>query len=385
MADDDLTLTGAGTVFDPPISTEPDDIELEMQDEMAAQFNGWVAIPTALDTQLIAVQAQVSAESRAAVADQIVSHLLALLGSLFGVPRQEGLPARGSITVRAIDQLGHTIDVGTTVTVGDVECQTVDQLVIPAGQDHASVAIATVNLGADANGATGSVQIDAFDWIDDAGVILGAPLDRGADPETDQAHSVRLADELQILTFRPLQPADWVVLARRHQPVQFAWAINLYDAQTDTDDQELTVTVVVAGEQAAELSADELAEVDADLQSRRPMNFIVRTVSPTYRPVSVTCTVVAEDGWDTGQVQTMVHDQLAVRLSPAVALQPPYGQDPGFVPAPLIHTSNLIAEALKVPGVARVMSLQIGDGSSPQVEFGRLELPEPAEIDVTVA
>jgi len=377
-----IGITGDDGAFTAPIATDPEDVRAEIHAELQARQPGWEPLPAQPDTHLIASIATSSAEARASVVAQLRSELLTLLGTLFAVPRRDGSAATSTITVTAGDLIGHTLPAGVTVWLGDVELETSAELTIPGGDDTGVVPVSTILNTSEANGATGTIEIDTEDWIDS--VTLDAPLAGGEDPETEAEYSVRLAEELQLLTQEPIQPADFAVIARRHPSVAYSWAINLYDATTDLDDQERTVTVVIADASGADPGPVVRADVLAMLQVLREVNFVIRVVAPTPVPVDVEFAIVPHAGWVQADREDATIERLQGVLSPPGWIQPPFGADAGHVPTRRIHKNELIAQADQVEGVDYVDDLIIGDGSTDFIDLDRLELPVPGAISVIV-
>lgn len=369
----------------PPISTDPAEISDEMFEALRARLPGWRPIPTAPDTNILGAIAETSAAGRQAFLQRLVAALTELLGALHDIPRLEGSPATGTLTITALDALGHVEDSGITVYIGDVELVTTTALIMPVGEITATVAVSAVDHGAQANDVTGDVDITPLTWLASSDpVVLDAPLAGGSDTETDPEYQLRLIGELSVPR-RAVRARDFVFYANRHPAVGLAWALPFYDANTDTDDLVLTISIVVADDDGQELSSSTLAEILADLQARTIENMDVIVVSPTYLPIDVSGAVVVRDGWDPDQVTAAVSARLQRALSPMPWASDYFGEQQP-TPLRIVHVNDLIVEAGLVEGVAYVDELQIGDGSTPSITLtGPTTLPTPGTIDVTVA
>lgn len=372
--------------FDPPISSDPDTIRLEQEETMRLLRPEWQPIRGKLDTQLLAVAAETSAETRQAAADRLRSEVMSLVGSLFGLERLPGLPARSTVLITAADAAGHTLPAGETVWVGDIECVLSDDFEIPASDTTGVAAIECVDIGADVNGATAPLELDGADWIEAA--ELTGPLAGGADEESDAAYAVRLREDLQLISDTIILPSDGVVALRRHPAVGWCIALKGYDAPTDTQDVARTATYVVADLAGQPLGSTVLDALQTTLEAKRETNWSLHVVSPQYTPIDVTAEIEIRPEWpDPAGVVAATEAALASRLSPAGHLTPPYGGlDPSWVPSPRIHVNELIAVAAAADGVLRVTSLEIGDGSAAYLDLASpRHLPTVGELAVTEA
>jgi hypothetical protein len=381
-------ITSSGDVFAVPLSALPADIRDQQTAEMRTLMPAWRPVPGAPDTNMLASSAQVSAESRAALNDRLANEIRELLGSIFGVPRGLGTPAGSTITLTAIDTAGHQLDAGATVFLGDAELETIEDLDIAAGTSTGSVAVQTIEFGADFNDLAGDVELDSLDWLAEGGVALDAPLSGGTDPETIEAYDLRLRDEMRILSPTPVTAENVAIYVRRNPAVGWAWAIKGYDADTGLSDQARTVTAVVATAVGGTLLDPVLETIRADLVVRRETNWNVFVVSPSYVTVAVTATVVIDPEHDKPTVLAGVQAALQAVLAPGGWMRPQAGDGTpaNFQPERTIHKNALIAEAAQVDGVSYIKTLQIGDGSSDHVTLSTpRELPQAGTITVTEA
>lgn len=370
-----------------PVDVDVNDIRETLHARMGEQLPGWQPIPSSPTTAILGALATVSAEGRDALQARIRGELMDLIGFLFGSPRETGTPASSTVTFTAADALGHEIPAATSVWLGDVEMETVTDAAIPVGSTSISVAVQTVEPGAQANGAddTGvALETSTFDWLAETNpVALDAPLALGTDAETDGEYLARLADELAIMSPAPILPASFAVLARRHPAVGYAWCLPGYNASTNTPGVPLHVTLVVAGPAAEALPQQVLDSIRTGIAALLLSDVVLHVISPTYVPVSVTATLVCRPGWDPAAVAAAGEEHLAQVLSPAGHAAPSFGDAANPVPAVVIHENELIARGDEVDGVGYVEDLQIGDGSSDRVTLGVRQLPTAGAINVT--
>lgn len=321
--------------------------------------------------------------------ERIETETVQTQGDLLRIPILEGLPATSTVTVEAIDLVGYTLPADTPVWVGAssgnaIECATTVDLVIAPGGDTGSVAIETRELTAEHNGADGDVNIDALDWVND--VILDDPLDDGVDPETTDEYRPRLADETQLLAIAISQPADAVTWCLRHQSVGWAYAIDHYDADTDTADLPLTFSVVVTNNDGEAVDSDVLTELQEGMEALRDSNYVIRVVAAEYVDIDVTAEVEPHPGFEAVVVANATA-ALETATSPAAHIAAPFGADPGYVPPTRIYSTDLI-NAAYADGVRHVIpsTFEIGDGSADYIDLpSPIHLPQTGAILVTLA
>lgn len=386
MADDsDLILADDENAFDTPLTTDPEEIRDQMVATTEEALPNWRPLDTAPEYQVMRAMAQVAADTNVALESRLQTLLLEFLGSAFGVPRLDGDSATSTISVTAVDTAGYTLPADETFYLGDTELLTVEDLVIPAGVDTATVGVRALVPGAEPNGADGELDGDAQAWFAANTPALVAPLADGTDSETDVAYSERLARELELLSIRPINPPDLVLFARRHPQVAGAWAIKGYDATTGETNKARTATVVAYTDQGVAPSNDVLAAILDDLVTRSVANANPRVVGPTLVPIAVAVTVVPYLGWDDGIVEDAVQGALEAALSPIQWALAPFQLDPAYVPSRIVHVNDLIAAVDGAPGVNRVTALTIGNGSSPQITLNSpVALPSPGALTITV-
>jgi hypothetical protein len=374
--------------LDPPVAATPAEIRAEIHTEMRELVPGWSPLPTALLTHGFAAIAGASTASRAAFRRRLAAELLELSGSLHDIPRDMGQAATSSITVKALDTLGHQADAGMTVRLGDIELVTTAPLIVEVGQTEGTAPIAAVEAGAAPNGATGTPEIQSLGWLASVDpVVLDAPLAQGEDPETDPEWSARMIGELAVPR-RAVRTEDLVFYARQHPSVGLAWGIPGYDLDTDTDDVALTATVVVGADDGSALSPEEIASVLAFLQSKTIENFNVYVTNPDYDPIDVTGTIVPRTGMDGDVLAAEATARVTALVSPIGHVTNRDGEGTNLTgpPPPIVHVNTLIAEATGVRGLLRVDEMEIGDGSSDfHTLSSRIALPVPGDIDITEA
>lgn len=386
MADTTLTDPTAGA-FAPPLTTDESQIHDEMVASLQTTVPGWDEVNGSLDNQLLWASAEVEAETRGELQANLQSYVMSLIGALFHIPRQAAVSAASSVTVTAIDTAGYTLRAGTSIYLGELELQTLDDLVIAPLASSASVAVWTAVAGADANGSTGDLTMDAVQdalgrsWVDS--VTLDAPLSGGVDAEDDTTYSYRLANEMRTVATAQVLPQDFAILATKTDGIEIAWAIEGYDPTDGTTGNKATITVVAAAADGSAPSGPTLAAAQAALSARTLLCSQVFVIAPTYVTINVATTVNANAGWLSADVQAQAEATITAALNPAVYAAPALNVAPTPPPAKL-YANDLIADVkTNDQGVEHVISLTVNSGAS--VTFTVGELPQPGTVTVTVS
>jgi hypothetical protein len=376
--------------FDPPLALAPGEVYDEMLAAVQAAVPGFRVLPGQGYGHILQAVATVAAEGREAFVALMVDRLTALLADLHQVPALPGRPASSTITVRAADAAGHTLEAGSRVFLDTIALELVSDLTVPAGETEASVAVQATTPGAAINGATGNLELDEpQDWIADVdGVVLDAPLTDGEDPEGDVAHAARLREDLTIQSGRPILPRDFAVLARRHPSAKYAWPVNLLDPAAPGVETPGHVAIVVTDEIGEALGDTAMQEIAASLTAAAGpiVGITVHVLPPAYTTVDITAEVVFEDGFPALQVLPAVKDMLRLAVSPSGWIERLSTRDVVDAPAETISDHQLIMRLRDVEGVKDVPALLIGDGTSTTVTLEpRVGLPRPGVIDATEA
>ncbi len=385
MSTDDPLILDPDRPFALPVPTEPDEIRQALVAALRNRIPTWVDLDTSLVSQLLSAVAEVAAEALQAVEERIGVELAELIGEMTRTQPHDGTPASSSITVSAVDALGHAIPAGASVWIGDLELVTTVDLEIAPGNTSGSVPVAAVEFGAHANGATGSPEIDPLDWVDD--VVLDEPLSAGVDPEDDAAYRVRLIEESPMTTKRPILPEDFALRARSHPAVGIAWTVNGYNPTTNTTDLPLTGTVVVADDHGGVLPELVLGEVRADLagETGALSNIDIHVTSPTYTGLGAVGTVQPRPGWDSVEVAAAAEARVIEVLSPGPWTQSWYGESTVDPPRRRVHVNELIAQADQLEGVDHVPTMTLLDEHGDPIEDGYVDLARPDGLPTAVA
>lgn len=143
-----------------------------------------------------------------------------------------------------------------------------------------------------------------------------------------------------------------------------------------TSTNEKMATVFPVDTTGLPVSASTRATVDAELQAVREVNFIIHVADPTYTPVQVTFTAVAETGADPTAVQANVHAALKNHLDPA-RWGASDGDPASWAPTNTVRYLDLARVAGSAEGVAYLSALTLNGGTSDVTLPGAAALPAP--------
>ncbi len=362
-----------------PLDTDPQSVTARILDALAAALPGWVPREGAVE---VALAEEIGAETAATNARAVDAAEVAAVGigiSVHGLPAITAVPARlpVQLTVRAA---GDVIPAGFTVvgtTVDGVEVA----FALPAAVTAQGTAVPVV-LRALLEGTVGNgVPAGPLQVITATATVLGAastgPSVDGVDAESRADYLGRLIDYLAILRPGGVRAADLVVLARSVPGVARAMAVDLYDADTGQTGAERTVSVYPVDAGGQPVSAGTAAALRAALEDVREVNFRIRVGQPTYTPVHVTVTAVAEDGADPAAVGEAVRAAVLAHLSPARWGARPSDPD-GWTATSLVRYLPLIRAAGSVDGLLYLDEVTVNGGTADVVLPGVAALPAAA-------
>lgn len=377
--------------IDVPINDSMDDIIQTALTRLMDEIPGWIPREGHLEVMVLEEMARMVSIARVS-ASRVPRAIFRYFGrSLIGIQPVDGARAQVGSTWTMRDAQGYTIPAGTVVgfrVAGDrlVGFKVVADVVVPPGDDTTGpheVELEALDVGTAANGLTGTIElVDTLAFVES--ITTAQVTAGGADAESDDEYLNRLAQELELLSPTPILPEDFAVLARRIPGVHRAMAVDGYDPDTDTFDNERMVHVVAVDEDGNGVSPTLNDEIKAYLEARREVNFIVSTGSPTTNLVDVATTVKALPGFLAATVQAAVVERLTTLLDKATwgggAEDPPEWRPTATV----IRYNEMIAEVDRVEGVDYVASLTLNGGTADVTMTGVAPLPELDDLTVTV-
>jgi hypothetical protein len=226
----------ADEFVDIPLDTEPPDLAQKSYDYLQARIADWEPRDGNLETWIIEAIARQAAEV-AALAAAVPRAIFKTYGEkIINLAPIEAAAAIGETTWVMRDTAGYTIPAGTVVslpTTGDtsIAFATTEEVIVPPGSASTgpgAVMIQAVNPGVESDGLTGTPQLlDILDFV--SSVSLVGETEGGQDAETEDEYLDRLAQEMQLLTPRPIVARDFALLAMRVPGVGRAIAIDAAD------------------------------------------------------------------------------------------------------------------------------------------------------------
>lgn len=340
-----------------PIETDSDELAGRVLDDLMVQQPGWVPQEGHLEVWLVEALARIEAETRD-VATRVPPSIFRYFGkSLMGIAATEAAAAQMQSTWTTTDNAGYTIEVGTTVghrISGDemIYFQTKAEVVIPAGQTSTAVGeveLVAVDQGERGNAIPSGTQltlVDALAFV--RGITTTTTSSGGVNGESDEDYMDRLAQELTLLSPRPILANDFAVLAQRIAGVDRAVAIDGYNPNNRTFGNERMVAVAVADEAGNAVPGSVRTEVSTYLDSLRETNFVVNVIDPSYTTVNVTATLKRLPGADPGTVTEAATAALRSYLSPAE-----------WSWSPVVRHYELVALLDRIAGVDYVDALTV--------------------------
>lgn len=360
----------------PELPVDQDEVTDRILDGMQTRLPGWVPVEGAVE---VALAEEIGRETAAtnAVAVQALDVAAAGVGeTVFGFPAYLGAPATLDVQL-TVNTIGAVVP-GELTVVGmnpaGVEVAFVLGDDITAQTLTPTVTMTATEAGDYGNGVPlGDLTIVTSTSTVDAATALEVSSN-GADPETIDAYLNRLVDQLSTLSFGAVKPADVAALARTVPGVHRALAVDLHNAMTGQDDQERTVSVFVVDEASQPVTDEVKADVYDKLEAAREPNFVLIVADPTYTPVAVAYTVVADSGVDPDQLVATIDTALTAYLT-AWGVTP---SDPrAWNPSTSVRLFDVARIIGTVTGVAYLATLTLNGQAADLQLDGAAPLPAP--------
>lgn len=299
-----------------------DDLLADGLDLATTRLPGWA--PRAGNTEYVLL------EAIALMVAEEVYHLNQLPGvlvegvvRLLGVQRSAGTSAAATARFLAADAAGHTVPIGTRVSVeqgaSTVVLVTTEALTIPAGRTSGDVVVRALTAGAAANGApAGSPAsvIDAVPFLERAQLVT--ELAGGADAEGDESYAARGLARAARITTTLVLPSHFATAALEADGVTRALTVDLFDPrQQGVPGSHLGhVTVAVAGPGGTALPAATMEQLAARLDEQAVAGLTIHVVAPTVTQLAVSARVSRLPGYSPEEVREAVRVALSAYLSP---------------------------------------------------------------------
>jgi hypothetical protein len=398
-------MAGEEYIFD-PIVTDPDQLQQDAFDYIQAQWPDWVPHDSNLEAWLIAACARMVAEARDLASD-VPSAIFKYLGAtVYGIAPIDATAATVDSTwTFGTNPSNRTIEAGTEVGIPDSAgvmqiFEVIDEVTIAsptlttaAGQVH--LRSQDPGTQSDEIGEVGMVvfPVEAIAWVDT--IELVSATSGGTDEESDDAYLDRLSRRLTRREGGIVLPRDFasaaVDIAAENGVSAVALPLDLYDPDTDTWDNERTVSVVVRDvETGASLSGPVKTAIDENLQADREVNFIVNVLDPDG-PTSIDITLVGKSvsGYDPATVEDLVTEALDGFLATSNWGFDPFQETRVWVNATKVRFQDVSAVANTTTGFDYWTTLEIAITGDP-LGIADVDLPgvapvtAPGTIDVTV-
>jgi hypothetical protein len=313
----------------------------------------------------------------------------------------EAAPATAQSTWTLSDTAGHPIKAGTKVTIAvpnDGQPQgfevVADVVVAPgsAVTGAGAVTLRAVIAGVAGNGLTADpIPSDAFNYIESV-ELVGATAN-GVDAEDEDAYLDRLTEDLELLSLSLIVEDDFAKDARSVAGIARCLCIGGYNPETATFGNPLVVCDFPVDAAGVDLSAERHEELVARQQAKVPSGVEVFSANPTRTKVDAKTQVAVVAGFETAAVLAAVEARLAEIFSPAKwGTQGLQGEAPPglWENATHVYFYKLVGEIERIPGVDRVVSLEIakhGSGlAKADIELlGPAPLAEPGTLEVSAA
>lgn len=381
-----------------PIDTDPEDLIADAIAYLQGKIPGWEPAEGNLDYWIIQAVSSGAAELRD-VASAVPEAIFRTFGdSLVGLPPIDAAPATVQTTWTVQDNAGYTIAAGTQVgfrSLGDdlVPFYVQSDVVIPPGAvatAAGAVTLVAVIPGADASalGAPGAALelIDPLSYV--VSVLMVAATTGGQDAEADDDYLDRLNTNLQLMAPRLILPRDAEVFSRNIAGVWRAMAVDGWDAVLATGGHDRTISVALMDAAGNNVSAGVKAAVDADLQARREVNFLIYEIDQTRALINVTYDVKVLPGYLPADVVAAVNSALQNFLNPLFWGSPPAGDARDWVNTPTVRYLEIAQIINAVQGVDYItttagnFNLQIAiQGNA----LGRVDLALPGVAPTAIA
>lgn len=365
-----------------PFDYDGEDLETllaEALSRITAALPGWTPNEAHVEYALLSEMTRLALETRLLAADVADSIFRSYGESLIGLPPQPGVPATASATFTMTDTAPHTIPAGTAVlwpTGGEpILFETVVAVTNAAGSATTpAVQIAAAEPGTAANGLAASPLqlVDALAFVASAAATTGSS--GGQEPESDAEYLDRLTDSLQLLRRIPVLAGDFAILARDTPGVHRALALDGYDPDTNSSGNERTIAVAPVAEDGSAVPASVLTNLRLMLDSQREVNFVVKTLNPTYTALTVTFEAQTAPGGNTELAAAAAVQAVKDYLSPAL-----WGggdeRPPVWRYQPTVRYLDVVGVISRAPGIRSVTAVTLNGGSADVTLAGAAPLP----------
>lgn len=367
----------------PEIETDVDAVTDRIIDGMMDAMDGWEPVEGAPEVALAEEVGREVADLRQDTIDALEYAAAGVGETVFRFASFPGAPATiaAAVTVTgpgAIIPAGFTV-VGLNGNGDEVEFTLGVDVGVPSGTVATVVLTATEPGEAGNRVPTGPLTIVTVTTAV-VEVVATDVSTGGADAEPIDVYLERLSDYLGTLRPGGVRADDLAALARTVPGVYRALGIDLYDPTIPSTTAERTASVACVDITGHPVSTQTATQVRAVLEDAREVNFQAFVIGPTYAPVAIEYTAVAETGADPAVVEVEVNAALAGWLTRWGAAP----ADPqAWVNTPTVRYLDVAKVAGSAPGVAFLQTLTV-NGATVDVTLPG-PAPMPAPLDDTTA
>lgn len=377
------------------VVTDSSDLADDAFEYIEDQFPGWAPAAGNLDTHILEDGARMGSELATLILTPATEIFRYYGNNIVKLLPIDPVEATGLTTWPLHDDDGHTIPVGTVITIDGIGFQTVVEVVVPNGDSEANgVEVIAVDPGTEGNALVGPVElVDTLDFVVDGGITTEAPTAGGIDGETDEEYLDRLAREAELFAPRPLTARDVENFSKRIEGIDRVAVLDNYkpaNQPTPGDPEEtarpLTFTVVPIDAAGQPSSGGVTAALLAMLEANRGTNWDIFALAPTYNVIDVNFEAVAYPGFDAAVVQAAAIEAITQYLDPSNWGQPLYGEQRRWINTPVLRHREIASALDDVDGLDYVSVLEFGiqgTALSENVDVdltGVVPLPEAGDI-----
>lgn len=245
-------------------------------------------------------------------ANRVMGSMVEGLISLYGVTRDEGTPATGTVRLTLTGSPTTTIEEGTLFRIEDADSMLVATESVEVTGGTLDVAVATTDTGGYLNSIVAGTVCDPVVAVPHlANCVLHTDLNGGADAEDDLAFLTRAATRFARVTSSLVVPDHFTAYALEQPYVKRAVAVDQYDHDGGNspgdDDGFLTVYVYGTG---AQVTTDQKSALEESMQAQCASILTMTVEHATPVSVNVTAAVTKATGYDTTELEAAIEAAL---------------------------------------------------------------------------
>lgn len=366
-----------------PIETDYNVLLREALEAIQEKFPGWRPSRAHLEVALLEEMTRVAQET-AVVAAQVPDRIFERFGEeFFGLEATPGVRAEVDVQFTMLTDDGYAIPSGTEVGweagVNEIMIfRTKESLAINPGSTEGTVTAEALEVGTAYNdlGPGTALIVDALAGVTEVEFLTESS--GGVDQESPEEYRDRLTEELQLQAPRTILPEDFAILARRVEGVLRALAIDGYDADNETHDNERMITVALMDDAGKPVDQEIKDQVLEDLERFREVNFVVHAMDPDYTEVDVVYEVGIDGDAEEADVLERCDEAIKGYLDPT-RFAGGDRQPPQWFKEPRVSRNQIIGALAGVDGVSIVEDVTLNGAAEDVMMDGEAPVPAPLE------